>query len=173
MSKKTEIALADGEKIAKEFIDLTKDFYERIEIGGSIRRQSPIVHDVDLCAIAKKPVSDYPAAIEKIGGKMIRFGSEYATILFHGVQINVLFTTKEAWGAGLMWSTGPKGHTIGMNIKADNLGLKFNRTGIYRRSDGALIPTPTEEDIAKLLHWDYKPPEKRGLGEGGKSKPYG
>ena len=173
MSKKTEIALADGEWIAKEFIELTKDFYKRIEIGGSIRRKSPIVHDIDLCAIANRPVSEYPTVVQNIGGKMIRFGGEYATILFRGVQINVLFTTEEAWGAGLMWSTGPKGHTIGMNIKADKLGLKFNRLGIYRRSNGKLIPTPTEEDIAKLLHWDYKPPEKRGLGESEKNKAYG
>ena len=66
---------------------------------------------------------------------------------------------------------GPKGHTIGMNIKADNLGLKFNRTGIYRRDNGTLIPTPTEEDVARLLHWEYKPPEIRGLGEKGKFHP--
>ncbi len=101
----------------------------------------------------------------------MRFGGEYATISFKSVQINVLFTTPEAWGAGLMWSTGPKGHTIGMNIKADNLGLKFNRTGIYRRDNGTLIPTPTEEDVARLLHWEYKPPEIRGLGEKGKFHP--
>jgi len=96
---------------------------------------------------------------------MIRFGGEYATLLFRGVQINVLFTTPETWGASLMWSTGPKGHTIGMNIKADQMGLKFKRTGIRNRSDDSLIPSPTEQDIAKLLHWDYKPPELRGLGQ--------
>jgi DNA polymerase (family X) len=172
MVGKSDIPLADGEKIAKEFIGLTKDFYERIEIGGSIRRKVPIVHDIDLCAIAKKPVSEYTDLVKKIGGNMARFGGEYATIDFHGVQINVLFTTEESWGAGIMWSTGPKGHTIGMNIKADKLGLKFNRTGIYRRSDGSLVPTPTEEDIARLLHWEYKPPEKRGLEEKEKSDSY-
>jgi DNA polymerase (family X) len=102
---------------------------------------------------------------------MIRFGGEYATIAFRGVQINVLFVTEETWGAGLMWSTGPKGHTIGMNIKADKLGLKFKRTGIRRRSDDSLIPTPTEEDIAALLHWHYKPPETRGLAESEASYP--
>jgi DNA polymerase/3'-5' exonuclease PolX len=163
--KKKEIPLAEAEELAKNFIEQTKDFYERVEIGGSIRRKVPIVHDIDISAIPKKPVSEYAAAVQKAAGKIVRFGSEYATISFKGVQINVLFSTKETWGAGLMWSTGPKGHTIGMNIKADNLGLKFNRTGIRRRDDGALIPTPTEEDIAKLLHWEYKPPERRGLGE--------
>jgi DNA polymerase (family X) len=173
VSKKTEISLADGERIAQEFIDLTRDFYARIEIGGSIRRKRPIVHDIDLCAIAKKPVSEYGEIVSRAGGKIIRFGGEYATILFHGVQINVLFVSEETWGAGLMWSTGPKGHTIGMNIKADNLGLKFNRAGIRRRSDDSLIPTPTEQDIAQLIHWDYKPPEMRGIGDNRKVKAYG
>jgi DNA polymerase (family X) len=171
MAMKKEIPLAEGEELAKEFIALTRDFYERVEIGGSIRRRRPIVHDIDICAIAKKPVLEYKETVEKVGGKIVRFGGEYATISFKGVQVNVLFSSPEAWGAGLMWSTGPKGHTIGMNIKADNLGLKFNRTGIYRRDDGTLIPTPTEEDVARLLHWDYKPPEIRGLGEKGKFPP--
>jgi DNA polymerase/3'-5' exonuclease PolX len=173
LSKKTEIALADGEKIAKEFIELTSDFYERVEVGGSIRRRSPIVHDIDICAIARKPVAEYENAVKNVGGKIIRFGGEYATILFQNTQINVLFSTVETWGAGMMWSTGPTGHTIGMNIKADKLGYKFNRTGIRRRSDESLVPTPTEQDIARLLHWDYKPPEMRGIGDKRKNKMYG
>jgi DNA polymerase/3'-5' exonuclease PolX len=167
LSLKKEIPLTEGERLANDFIALTRDFYQRIEIGGSIRRKAPIVHDIDLCAIAKRPVSEFDDEVKKVGGKVVRFGGEYATILFHGVQINVLFATKEAWGASLMWSTGPKGHTIGMNIKAENLGLKFNRTGIYRRSDDTLMPTPTEKDVAELLHWEYKPPETRGTGEKG------
>jgi len=172
-SLKSDIPLAEAEKIASDFISLTKDFYERVEIGGSIRRKLPIVHDIDLCVIAKKNVSEYGKTVRNAGAKLIRFGGEYATTVFRGVQINVLFSTNETWGAGLMWSTGPKGHTIGMNIKADQLGLKFNRTGIRRRSDDSLIPTPTEADIAKLLHWDYKPPEMRGLGANRKTRPYG
>ena len=162
---KKDIPLGEGEEIANEFIRLTRDFYDRIEIGGSIRRKSPVVHDIDLCAIAVGELSQFSECVKQAGGRMIRFGGEYATIDFRGVQINILFTTDEYWGAGLMWSTGPKGHTIGMNIKADKLGLKFKRTGIRRRSDDSLIPTPTEEDTAKLLQWDYKPPEKRGLSE--------
>jgi DNA polymerase/3'-5' exonuclease PolX len=171
LAGKKEIPLLEAEKLAKEFVELTKEFYDRVEIGGSIRRKVPIVHDIDICAIAKRPVAEYKEVVEKIGGKIVRFGGEYATISYQGVQINVLFSTPETWGAGLMWSTGPKGHTIGMNIKADNLGLKFNRTGIRRRNDGILIPTPSEEDIARLLYWDYKPPERRGLGEKGKYDP--
>lgn len=162
---KKDLTLSEGEKIAKEFIELTKDFYGRIEIGGSIRRKSVIVHDIDLCAIARRDISEYSDWVKRAGGKIVRFGGEYATIDFRGVQINVLFATEEYWGAGLMWSTGPRGHTIGMNIKADNLGLKFKRTGIRKRSDDTVIPTPTEEDVAKLLHWEYKLPEKRGLSE--------
>jgi DNA polymerase/3'-5' exonuclease PolX len=169
---KKDLPLSQGEEIAKEFIDLTKDFYERIEIGGSIRRKSPVVHDIDLCAIAKHGLSEYAEWVKRAGGRIIRFGGEYATIDFHGVQINILFTKDEFWGAGLMWSTGPKGHTIGMNIKADNLGLKFNRGGIHRRSDDSLIPTPTEQDVAKLLHWEYKSPEKRGLTEKERADPF-
>jgi DNA polymerase (family X) len=161
---KRDIQIEKARSIAEEFIELTKDSYSRIEIGGSIRRKEPVVHDIDLCAIATDPkvISNFGSIVEKAGGELVRFGGEYATLVFKGVQVNVLFVTEETWGAGLMWSTGPKGHTIGMNIKADGLGYKFNRRGIYNRSTGDLIPTPTEMDIATLLHWDYKPPELRG-----------
>jgi len=162
---KKDILLADGEKIANQFIDLTRDFYSRIEIGGSIRRKRPVVHDIDLCAIAARPVGELEKTLAKIGGKLVRFGGSYATIEFQGVQVNVLFSTPETWGTGLMWSTGPTGHTIGIEIKAENLGYIFNRTGIRKRSDDSLVPTPTEQDIARLLNWVYKPPELRGLGE--------
>ena len=101
MVRKKEIPLAEGEELAKEFIGLTRDFYERVEIGGSIHRKAPIVHDIDVCAIAKKLVSEYVEAVEKVGGKISRFGGEYATISFKGVQINVLFTTPETLGSGL------------------------------------------------------------------------
>jgi DNA polymerase/3'-5' exonuclease PolX len=65
VSMKTEISLADGESIARDFIVLTRDFYDRIEIGGSIRRKRRIVHDIDLCAIAAKPVSEYEKTVIK------------------------------------------------------------------------------------------------------------
>jgi len=159
---KSDIPLEEGKKIAELFIKLTKSFYKRIEICGSIRRKSAVVHDIDLCAIAKKPIKEYYNAVQKAGGRITRFGGEYATVDFYNIQVNVLFVNEETWGAGEMWSTGPKGHTIGMNIKAEQLGFKFNRTGIRRRSDYTIIPTPTEQDIAKLLHWTYKPPEERG-----------
>jgi DNA polymerase (family X) len=161
---KKEIPREVANDVAKEFIEKTKDAYSRIEIGGSIRRKEPIVHDIDLCAIAsdESVIPNYQKTVENAGGKLVRFGGEYATISYKGFQINVLFVTEETWGAGIMWSTGPKGHTIGMNIKADELGYKFNRKGIYNRASGELIPTPTEQDIASLLHWEYKPPEQRG-----------
>jgi DNA polymerase/3'-5' exonuclease PolX len=63
----------------------------------------------------------------------------------------------------LMWATGPKGHTIGMTIKAEKKGLLFNPKGIWTRTDPPkLIGGRSEEEIASLLGWKYKPPELRG-----------
>ena len=62
-----------------------------------------------------------------------------------------------------MWATGPKGHTIGMNIKGQKKGLLVNSRGIYTRDEvPKLIPVKTEHDVAKALDWKYKPPETRG-----------
>jgi DNA polymerase/3'-5' exonuclease PolX len=69
----------------------------------------------------------------------------------------------DSWGATLMWATGPKSHTIGMNIKSKTLGLLINSKGMWtREKPPRKIPTPTEEDVGRILNWEYKPPQLRG-----------
>ena len=64
-----------------------------------------------------------------------------------------------------MWATGPKGHTIGMTIKARDRGLVINSKGLWTRDEPPrLIRTPTEEEVGRLLGWKFKPPEDRGKG---------
>jgi len=69
----------------------------------------------------------------------------------------------ESWGVTLMWATGPKGHTIGMTIKARNKGLLINSQGIWTREEPPRpIPARTEQEVGKILDWKYKHPETRG-----------
>ncbi len=65
-----------------------------------------------------------------------------------------------------MWATGPKGHTIGMTIKARDRGMIINSRGLWTRENPPrLVRTRTEEEVGKLLGWKYKPPEDRGKGK--------
>jgi DNA polymerase/3'-5' exonuclease PolX len=50
-----------------------------------------------------------------------------------------------------------------MTIKARDKGLLINSTGIWTRGEPPrLIATRTEDDVARILGWKFKPPEDRG-----------
>jgi DNA polymerase/3'-5' exonuclease PolX len=169
LSQKKEIPIDSARKIAEDLLQKTKDLCLRIEIAGSIRRKEPIVHDIDFAVIPSD--ADFSAwkekvkqRVESIGGKVKSFGETISDFIYRGVQINFfLCPGEESWGITLMWATGPRGHTIGMNIKARNRGLLVNSRGIFTRdTPPKQIPVPTEYDVAKVLDWNYKPPETRG-----------
>ena len=150
----------------------TKDLFKKAEIAGSLRRKAPVVHDIDIAVIPstedfvewKKEISD---RVREIGGSSNNFGETMTDFLYRGVQINLfLCPGEDSWGVTLMWATGPKGHTIGMTLKARKKKLLYNSQGIWTREDPPkLIPARTEMDVARNLDWNYKPPELRGKGE--------
>jgi len=156
-------------KVADDFLKKTSDLYERCEVAGSLRRKEPVVHDIDFAVIPRG--DDFGAwrdkvkeRVEKIGGTVITFGEQISDFAYKGAQVNLfLCPGPGSWGVTLMWATGPKGHTIGMTIKARDKGLLINSRGIWTRDEPPkLVPARTEEEVGKILGWKYKPPETRG-----------
>jgi len=161
--------------IAEDFLDKTRDLYKKAEIAGSIRRKELVVHDIDIAVLPsvrnfdvwKEKVSE---RVESIGGSVKTFSDTMSDFLYREVQVNLFICPGEdSWGVTLMWATGPKGHTIGMTLKAQKKNLLYNSLGIWTRENPPkLIPARTETDVAKILDWKYKPPELRGKGENAK-----
>jgi len=172
LSFKKEISLDDAREIAADFLSETKDLYKKYLLAGSVRRKKPIVHDIDIAVIPKgKAFGTWKDEVTKrvtgIGGKVTSFGDTITNFVYRGVQINLFICLNEdAWGVTQMWATGPKGHTIGMTIKARDRGLIINSKGLWTRDEPPkLIKTRTEKDVGSALGWKYKPPEQRGIGE--------
>lgn len=171
MAFKKDLDPKFAREIAEDFLEKTKDLYKRYELAGSLRRKQPIVHDIDFAVVPqeddfgiwRQKVSE---RVIKIGGSVVSFGEVIANFRYRGAQVNLfLCLNEDAWGVTLMWATGPKGHTIGMTIKARNKGLLINSTGIWTREEPPrLVGAKTEEEVARILDWKYKPPEARGLG---------
>jgi DNA polymerase/3'-5' exonuclease PolX len=156
-------------KVGADFLKKTSDLYYRVELAGSLRRKAPVVHDIDFAVIPKG--DDFGAwrdevkeRVEKMGGTVITFGEQISDFLYKGAQVNLfLCPGPDSWGVTLMWATGPKGHTIGMTIKARNKGLLINSRGIWTRDEPPrLVPARTEHEVGEILGWKYKPPETRG-----------
>lgn len=172
MSLKKDLEPVFALEVANDFLEKTRDLYKKAEIAGSLRRKEPVVHDIDIAVIPS--IKDFPAwkekvseRVEKIGGSVMTFGDTISDFLYRGVQINLFICPgEESWGVTLMWATGPKGHTIGLTIKAQKKNLLYNSQGIWSREDPPkLVPARTEMDVARILDWKYKPPELRGKGE--------
>lgn len=173
MSHKKDIKLADAEEIALDFLSRTKDLYRKVLLAGSIRRKEPMVHDVDFAVMPKgRSFGEWKGKVEgrvaEIGGRVTSFGDTISNFVYRGVQVNLfLCHSVDAWGVTQMWATGPKGHTIGMTIKARSRGLIINSRGLWTRDDPPrLVRARTEADVGRLLGWKYKPPEARGKGGG-------
>jgi DNA polymerase/3'-5' exonuclease PolX len=168
MSLKQDLHYDTALEIARDFATRTKDLYKRCEIAGSVRRKEPIVHDIDFAVIpSMKDRSKWKEKViqrvKEIGGSVISLGELIVDILYRNVQVNLFLGIEDIWGVTLMWATGPKGHTIGMTIKARDKGLVYSSKGIWTRDEPPkLIPARTEEEVAKILDWTYKPPETRG-----------
>ncbi len=154
-----------------DFLARTKDLYSKSLLAGSIRRREPTVHDIDFAVIPKG--KDFGLWKEKvtrrmreIGGEVASFGEVISNFRYRGSQVNLfLCLNEDAWGVTQMWATGPKGHTIGMTIKARNKGLIINSKGLWTREEPPrLIKTKTEADVGRILGWKFKPPEARGKG---------
>lgn len=171
-SYKKKLDYNSASLIAEEFLEKTRDLYWRAEIAGSLRRKESFVHDIDFAVMPNTP--DFSAwsdsvrkSVSDIGGVVISLGDVICNLRFKNVQINLFVSTNEdTWGVVLMWATGPKGHTIGLTIKARDKGLNYSSKGIFVRDHpGELVPARTEMDVARILGWKYKPPESRGKKE--------
>ena len=172
MSFKKDIRLEDAKKIATDFESKTADLYRKCLLAGSIRRKEPVVHDIDFAVIPKSAnfgvwKDKVSRRVVEIGGKVTSFGETISNFIYRGVQVNLfLCLNDDAWGVTQMWATGPKGHTIGMTIKARDKGLIINSRGLWTREDPPrLVKTKTEEDVGRVVGWMYNPPEARGKAE--------
>jgi DNA polymerase/3'-5' exonuclease PolX len=166
-------------EVATDFLDKTRELYKKAEIAGSLRRKEKVVHDVDFAVIPG--IENYSLWKEKISERVVTVGGTpkilgevICDLLYRGVQVNLFICPNEdSWGVTLMWATGPKGHTIGMTIKAQKKNLLYNSQGVWTREEQPkLIPTGTEYDVARVLDWKYKPPELRGKGSSKKTPDY-
>jgi DNA polymerase/3'-5' exonuclease PolX len=158
-----------AEEIALDFLAKTKDLYRRSLMAGSIRRREPVVHDIDIAVIPRGKnfglwKDSVGRRVKEIGGQVVSFGDAMSNFRYRGAQVNLfLCLNPDAWGVVQMWATGPKGHTIGMTIKARNRGLIINSRGLWTRDEPPrLIRTRTEEEVGRILGWKFKPPEARG-----------
>lgn len=137
--------LSNARVIANELVQTLAPFCDRIEIAGSLRRQKPQVHDIDIVALPN---------YDKMCSR--GFLSTYPLVHFLA-QAN-----EETWATMLLIRTGSREHNIKLCSHARFLGyhLHANGDGLFNY-DNQRIAGDSEESIFAYLELQYLPPERR------------
>jgi DNA polymerase/3'-5' exonuclease PolX len=150
---------------------------ERIEVAGSIRRECPEVHDIDIVLI---PREDMMADIRALcldkwaapgdnilsgDDKKPKWGERMATFWHKGdTQVDLYFADAHTWNTLLLIRTGSKEHNIKLcsTAKSKGMYLAADGSGLFAdRLKEKPIRTETEADIFDALGFHYVEPQER------------
>lgn len=180
MTTKTRFPLAQAEGVAQDLVEVLGPACEKIEVAGSIRRRRPDVGDVELLCISRvgDPVAlgtnlYLDAAVEDLILRNVlqkrqnRAGrtnyGRWNKLLVHvasGIPVDIFSTTETNWGMALVVRTGPAEWNIRMMTRFKNRRMQGHAYGGVTQG-GIDVPCPTEEEVFRLLDWEYRAPEGR------------
>lgn len=181
------VELSVARKIIEEFAALIRPHCDRLEIAGSIRRNSDYVKDGELVAIGHG--ADLHAALDRLASdstvtkarygadQSTRWGPDYRGLMYHGLKIEIFMTDLDNWGYLYWLRTGPgDANTAIMSmLGSQKAAIRFQGgQGWYspkweynqkRKAWQAEIKWPlrlgSEEALFAVLGLPYLPPEYR------------
>jgi DNA polymerase/3'-5' exonuclease PolX len=177
-----KIELAEARRIADKVVDHIFASMARVEVAGSIRRQKPVVGDIEIVGIPgnrekliklleevgqhiKPGVPGVVPWSPKVSAKYLRVRLE------EGMNLDVFLGTPENWGGLFMMRTGsgvgPTGNSFDGFIPGIFKRWKTLSDGgrmtdcMPTMPDGTQLWIPEEQDFFDLLEMDFVPPEQR------------
>jgi DNA polymerase (family 10) len=129
---------------------------------GSLRRFSPDVGDISLLGTAPRTrheqVLDSVARLPIVAGVASREASSVTVRTDRG-EARLLLAEPEHAGSALVWHTGSRAHVVGLQARAERMGLAF--TDACLRRNGHVLIAPAEEDFYRHLELPVIAPELR------------
>jgi len=177
-----KIELSEAQVIANKVREYITPAMVRVEIAGSIRREKPVVGDIELVAI----VEDQEKLLKLIGdvGQTIKTGvpgvipwtpkadAKYIRVrLNEGMNLDLFVARPENWGGLFLMRTGSaagadgnafNGFTPGCFSRWKKLSGGGRMTDVMpTMPDGTQLPVYEEQDFFDLLEMDFVPPVER------------
>jgi DNA polymerase/3'-5' exonuclease PolX len=164
------LPLAKAQVYARKIVHELTPFVSRIAIAGSIRRQRPECHDIDIVCVPKDLQGlrrrTLQNALELCCGEQV-FRVETSI----GIQVDIYFAhdgkpdlfrpLPTNWGTLLLCRTGSAQHNIKLCQQAAKLGLKWDpHHGVFDHA-GDCLGAATEEEVFAALETFYLAPERR------------
>lgn len=158
--------------IAEHIVETLRPFCQRIEIAGSLRRRRPMVGDIEIVAIPKRPVDLLGQLIPKrpdlvtefLSGRIPTFvknGPKLKQFKYGRFMVDLSLPTAETWGEVFTIRTGSHEFNLWLvQTICPARGVKFHEGRLYG-DGGRLLDTPEEADVFKALGLPWIPPEAR------------
>lgn len=167
----SRILLTDAERAVEPLLSYLREIpeVERLEVAGSYRRRRETVADVDLLAIASRPipVMEHFRAYPQVD-KILMAGDTRSTIVLgSGLQVDLRVVPDDCYGAALVYFTGSKEHNVKLRRRAVERGLRISEYGVFRvqdrnqEEDGEFLAGREEADVYAAVGLDWVPPELR------------
>jgi DNA polymerase (family 10) len=130
-------------------------------LGGSVRRMQETVGDLDYLVATEQNDTVIDAFLRMPGVIEVYSRGENRAQVFlsDGLQVDLKLVPPDSWGAGMLYITGSKAHSIRLRERAIERGLKLNEYGVWRGSER--IASHTEEEVYAALGLPWIPPTLR------------
>ena len=158
------VKLAEAKSIAERVIAALSPHCDRIEIAGSIRREKPVVHDIDVVLIPK-PEEEllFNAALCRLGSMEVDGPKLKRIRLPENISVDIYLADPSTWAILLLIRTGSAESNVRLSSLARSKGwrLKASGEGLFDE-DGTRIAGDTEKSIYEALGMQYQEPNERG-----------
>lgn len=135
-----------------------------LECAGSVRREKPMVGDLDIVVTLQDPLQMLQAKawLMTLWGPLKSKKKEPCKGgLFCDRPVEVHLALPESAGACLLHATGSWEWNVYMRVTAKALGYKLNRYGLWLRDTEHRIAGASEAEIFEWLEMDFVAPEDR------------
>ena len=156
---KVKFPRAKADKIVSKVEAHLKPMVEKMMACGSYRRGAQMIGDIDFVIIPKEGYTLPQMLPPNEGVNWV--GDNKAQVIIDGEKVDFKVTTPAAWGATIMYFTGPADFNIKYRWMAKRKGLKLSEYGLFDRNTDQYLAGATEEDIFTALGRPYREPAKR------------
>ena len=156
---KVKFPRAKADKIVAEVEAHMKPMVDKIMACGSYRRGSQMIGDIDFVIIPKEGYTLPNMLPPNQGVNWV--GENKAQVIIDGEKVDFKVTTPDAWGATILYFTGPADFNIKYRIMAKKQGKKLNEYGVWDRDTETYLAGKTEQDVYTELGRPYKEPKDR------------
>lgn len=180
MSKGSKRPHSEMIPIAYRIMGGLEPYSQRIEIAGSLRRERPLIGDIEIVAVPQFGVDLFGkpdtkqnrlrAFLQEKGVEIIKGDKQpetkYIQFVYGQHKVDLFMPMPETWGSIFLLRTGSHEFNMWlMTTRSGQVGVRFEDGRLLRRWNGELIPTPEESDVFEQLQMDFVPPNMRDDGK--------